>query len=194
MFSHKHALWKLSLGLILTLEDGCGQKAGTNLKEGAQAPRIRRSELRTLRLGCGFSLVEVVMAIGIVSFSMMTILALLPVGLTSLKDATDRDGITQITQQLRSDLDQIPFSSTTASVVTITSLPGETSYYARNGTLLTSAAGAYFKANFAVASPAFPGVTSSIASTSQTVTVTLSYPFNAAVPKTKVFSLLITKQ
>lgn len=51
----------------------------------------------------GFSLVEVIMAIGIVSFSVLAVLGLMPVGLSTLREATDSTVESQIVQRMASE-------------------------------------------------------------------------------------------
>ena len=120
-----------------------------------------------------FSLVEVVMAIGITSFSMLVILGLLPVGLNAVQRTTVQVGETEIARQVRADLEQLPLTGTTDS---IQALNGTTYYYSQQGTKLPSAAGAYFGATFAVGGPTVPGAPTSFGNSAQNVTVTLSFP------------------
>lgn len=58
----------------------------------------------------GFSLVEVVLALGITSFSLLTILGLLPVGLTVLKEAGDASTRARIVQKLHGEILLMPFA------------------------------------------------------------------------------------
>jgi type II secretory pathway pseudopilin PulG len=48
----------------------------------------------------GFSLIEVVLALGIVSFALMTVLALLPLGLRSIKNANEMAGASAISNDI----------------------------------------------------------------------------------------------
>lgn len=52
----------------------------------------------------GFSLVEVALAMGIVTFSLIPIFAILPVGVKTLREAMDQTVVTQIATQIQSDL------------------------------------------------------------------------------------------
>lgn len=52
----------------------------------------------------GFSLVEVTIAIGIVSFALLSLLGLLPMGLIVLRDAADQTACAHIVQKVRGDL------------------------------------------------------------------------------------------
>ncbi|MGB8356459.1 MAG: Verru_Chthon cassette protein B [Chthoniobacteraceae bacterium] len=58
----------------------------------------------------GFSLIEVVMALGIVSFAFVAIFGLLPIGLTSFRNAMDASIGSQIVQQVVTDVQQEDFS------------------------------------------------------------------------------------
>lgn len=57
-----------------------------------------------------FSLVEVTLAIGIVSFSLLAILGLMPVGLTTMRQAMDSTIETQIVRQISAEMLLTPFS------------------------------------------------------------------------------------
>ena len=62
------------------------------------------------RARLGFSLVEVTLALGIVSFSMVAIFGLLPVGLDVSRQAIDTTVCSQITQQMVHAAQQTDFS------------------------------------------------------------------------------------
>lgn len=64
---------------------------------------------RTIRLQ-GFSLVEVVMALGIMSFALMGIVGLLPAGLSQFRQAVDVTTKAQISQELTSMVQRTEFS------------------------------------------------------------------------------------
>lgn len=70
-----------------------------------------------------FSLVEVVLALGIVGFAMLALLGLLPVGLHAGRDAMNLTVGTQIAQSLSSDVHLTDFSNISAA----------TSYYDDQG-------------------------------------------------------------
>lgn len=59
---------------------------------------------------CGFSLVEVVMALGIMSFALMGIVGLLPAGLSQFRQAIDITIQSQIAQELVSELQRADYS------------------------------------------------------------------------------------
>lgn len=58
----------------------------------------------------GFSLVEVTLAMGIISFAILTVMALMPVGLSTMRSAMDQTTETQIIRQLGGEILLTPFS------------------------------------------------------------------------------------
>ncbi|MEM0895705.1 MAG: Verru_Chthon cassette protein B [Verrucomicrobiota bacterium] len=66
----------------------------------------------------GFTLVEVVIAMGIFVAAFISIMALLPASLDNLNEAGNTSLRSQITRKLSSDLRQIPFSQLESSSVT----------------------------------------------------------------------------
>lgn len=71
----------------------------------------RQPELRKL----GFSLIEVVIAIGIVSFAMMAILGLFSVGLQSNRESAEDTTLALMSQQMNAWSRSQPFTNLTAS-------------------------------------------------------------------------------
>jgi uncharacterized protein (TIGR02598 family) len=69
-----------------------------------------------------FSLVEVVIALGVVSFTILSMISLLPMGLATFRDASEIYYSSQARQQILDNLEQIP----TSSMVTL--LNGGTSF------------------------------------------------------------------
>lgn len=63
------------------------------------------------RAGAAFSLVELVIALGIVSFAMVGLIGLLPIGLTTSREAINTTVESQIVQSLSSDLLITDFSN-----------------------------------------------------------------------------------
>jgi uncharacterized protein (TIGR02598 family) len=63
----------------------------------------------------GFSLVEVALALAVASFCLITLLALLPVGLQHFRDADVQSTMVNLTTMIDRDLEATPTSSTTAS-------------------------------------------------------------------------------
>jgi type II secretory pathway pseudopilin PulG len=72
-----------------------------------QRPLQRGNRLRA----CGFSLVEVVMALGITSFAILALMALLPVGLQSAKESQEETQVSNLLAGLTADRRATPFSS-----------------------------------------------------------------------------------
>jgi uncharacterized protein (TIGR02598 family) len=58
----------------------------------------------------GFSLVETAMAVGILSFALITIIGLQPVGLTTLRSSMDSTTETQIIRQIAGEIGQTDFA------------------------------------------------------------------------------------
>lgn len=138
----------------------------------------------------GFSLVEITLALGIVCFSMLPILGLLPIGLTSLSESATRTGRANIAKELSSELQQISLSE-------IVNLPSQTYYYDRSGTPVTRGdKDVFFSANFAINDPLIPGTPTDYTTIAKTAVVTLRYPQNipTAAQKSLVFSLLAAQQ
>lgn len=74
-------------------------------------PRVHHQRNVSCRGAClGFSLIEVVMAIGIVSFAFVAIFGLIPIGLTNFRNAMDVSLVSQIAQQVVSDVEQTGLS------------------------------------------------------------------------------------
>jgi len=68
---------------------------------------------RRLGTGGGFTLVETVIALGIVSFAMLGILGMVPVGLTHFREAMSNTAESQIVQGLSNDLLAADYSKLT---------------------------------------------------------------------------------
>lgn len=62
------------------------------------------------KLRQAFSLVEITLAIGILSFCMIPIMGLIPVALNTSRKAMEKNIETRILQNVRAELLQIPFS------------------------------------------------------------------------------------
>lgn len=67
-----------------------------------------------VRLG-GFSLVEVTLAVGLTSFALLAIVGMMPVGLTTMRQAIDSTVESQITREIRTKVQQVPFSALAAT-------------------------------------------------------------------------------
>lgn len=142
----------------------------------------------------GFSLVEVVLAIGVVSFAMMAILASLPVGLRSSQQSRGQVAIANISRQLLGELQQISFNVGSPDSLVIDGL-AETPFYYTLEAARTDFEGAYYEARFEVINLALPGIAVD-SSLARSVKVTLSFPASSAPEDRQitVFSLLLAKQ
>lgn len=132
----------------------------------------------------GFSLVEVVLAVGIVSFALLPLMALLPVGLRTVKNSMTQTVTAAIAQQIRGELLQ--------ASLPIGSLGIE--YYTSDG-IKTTATDAnnpfYYTATFSLSATTIAG-DSFTAANAQSVTVYLSYPSSNQQPI--VIPLFIARQ
>lgn len=111
------------------------------------------------RLARGFSLVEVTLTIGILSFGLISILGLFPVGLRTLHQAADQVTEGQIAQRLGGEMLLTPFTQLE------TKYAQETYFYSEDGDLLGDADGARYRATFSLADPVYPGTSEVPAST-----------------------------
>jgi uncharacterized protein (TIGR02598 family) len=142
-----------------------------------------------------FSLVEVVLAIGVVSFAMMAMLGTLPVGLKSSQQSRSQVATANIARQLQGELQQLSFSAASADTLTVQNLANTPFYFTLEGTRTTDAAEAYYEASFAVNGVTVPGLTVDPAN-ARSVTVTLTHPLAAPLENRQetIFSLLLAKQ
>lgn len=145
----------------------------------------------------GFTLVEIVLALGVVSFSLLAIIGTLPVGFESMQESMMHAAQANISRELRGEFQQISFKSEDGSGVppAIAKLTGTTYFYSQEGMVLTGSANAYYAAKFDVGA----GSASSYEFKQDNVnniTVTLSYPLVApeANRKKAVFTLFAAKQ
>ncbi len=143
-------------------------------------------------LNGGFSLVEIVLAIGITSFALIATLGLLPVGLNTLRESSTQTAVANISQYIRGELQQISFNPATS--FNVQNLNSTTYYFTRDG-VKTDANGGYYLAKFDLTNGSVGGNTFDSTS-AQNIKVTLSYPAtaSAAARKTFVFSLFAARQ
>jgi len=147
----------------------------------AQITKIQRKRC------AGFNLVEIAMALAIVSFSCTCLLGLLPASLTAFHQAMGNTIESQIVQSMSNDLELDAFSSLTSS-----SFP-TTYYYDSEGQALPSSTGYYYKATVAFVqvttsnSPVnLPGTANAVAA--YNVSVSVSY---AGLAHPHVYSFII---
>ena len=167
-----------------------------------ESRRLRRAGVRkSVRFLRGFSLVEITLALGIVSFGLVATLGTMAVGLNTVRDATTQAAVSNIARQLRGDLQQISFDTNSTTAVNIQSLSQTNYFYSQDG-VASASAGAHYKAAFEVGGASVEGTggSSDVATfapeSAKMVKVTLSYPQTAPVSNQKrlVFSLLLAKQ
>jgi len=108
----------------------------------------------------GFSLVEVVISLGIVGFAFVALLGLMPVGLSTLRDAMNSTTEGMIVKQLAYQARQGNFTNLEATY------GGQILYYDEDGTGLTEAQSAqsYFRISTSVRNSDYPGATVNTAS------------------------------
>jgi uncharacterized protein (TIGR02598 family) len=101
-----------------------------------------------------FTLVEVVLSLGVVAFAFVPIIGLLPLGLDMSRKAIDATVEAHIAQQLTTQAQQTDFSVLiTPAASTNFSSPGATpapTYYDDLGNTLSSSSGAVYEAGFIV--------------------------------------------
>lgn len=105
-----------------------------------------------------FSLVEVTLALGIVAFSLVTLLGVMPMGLSTFHKAVETSVSSQIVQQVVTDVEQTDFGSLTSSTTGVTQLGLR--YFDDQGNELPSATspGAIYQVNVVVnTTPVFSG-------------------------------------
>ncbi len=90
------------------------------------------SRARSRSSGQAFSLVEVVLAIGVASFTLLGMVALLPIGLKTAKEAADATTQSQIVQYCRNQLELTPFANLS------TAWTSQTLYFDNQGLPTTS--------------------------------------------------------
>jgi uncharacterized protein (TIGR02598 family) len=109
-----------------------------------------------------FSLVEVTLAMALVSFAVITIIGLLPVGLNALHRVIDTTEEAQIVRQIGAQAVLTPYSTLSAT------FSGQTFYYDQDGVLLTNSpapmpAATRYRAATTVVTPVYPGSTGAAA-------------------------------
>jgi uncharacterized protein (TIGR02598 family) len=154
----------------------------------------------------GFSLIEIVLAIGIVSFAAMAIVGALPAGLQVVHDARVQAATANIVGQLRGELQQIPFNAG-SSTVSMANLEDKNYLYTADGVFLgeegtaQNPGDAYYKAVFeldpaSVLSAAATDARAYGTEHARVIKVTLLYP-QSAPPENQqrsVFSLFASRQ
>jgi uncharacterized protein (TIGR02598 family) len=150
-----------------------------------------------------FTLIEVVMAMAVVSFALLAITGLLPIGLQSMRDSQNDQATGTIANQIRGDLQQVAFVADPNNPnpqVLLSTLTTSNYYYTAEGLKTTSTGTAgqpYYMASFFVTNAAVNGTayggTTTVPNNAAVVTVSLAYP-TPAYTHTSTFTLFATKQ
>lgn len=144
----------------------------------------------TLRDHAAFSLVEVTMAIGIVSFAILSVLGTMSVGLSTVRDAKKDTASAQIAAQIGSGMSQTPFASLAAFAA------GGPYFFDDGGKRLDGFQAASFSATVEAVSSAYPGAPSDVLTTSASkwrITVSSLRPGTTNAISSSRFSLLVPK-
>lgn len=120
--------------MIIHSSKNIGNAAPANSRSGSPSSC---GEIRSVQ---AFSLVEVVLALGIISFAMTTLMALLPVGLTTLRDSIETTVRADVIRQVAGELQQTPFSQ----------ISGSTNCYFSDEGVPTNAGSSFFMVNYTV--------------------------------------------
>ena len=122
---------------------------------------------RRADISSAFSLIEVTLSIGIVAFAFVALLGLLPVGLTTFRQAIDTTVGSQIVQRIVDEAQQTDYPSLIANPVT-------TRYFDDQGNEVAASASIY-TAEIVVTSPsALPNTTTPASASLATITVKLA--------------------
>ncbi len=141
----------------------------------------------------GFTLVEVVLAVGVIAFAFVTTMGLLPVGLNVSREAVDTTVVSHIYQNLSSQAQQTDFSR-------LNTLNAQAHYYDQQGKSVdANSTNSIYKAEYKVnTSTAFPSnqVSSRLATVSIYILATRGQQVLTAKPSTNAgsqkFNVLIS--
>jgi uncharacterized protein (TIGR02598 family) len=131
----------------------------------------------------GFSLVEVTIALGVLSFAAVAIIGILPVGLTSMRQSMNQTVEAQIVRSIAAQ----------AVTTSFTNL-ARTAYYDTDGQPLDGAGGAYYTATITTAPSSYPGSQQSSTITNSLVSLTIqlvAQQNSAAVGTTNTYAIQV---
>lgn len=136
----------------------------------------------------GFSLVEVVVAMGIVTFSLVAMLGLMPVGLSTLRQSMDRNAEAQILGQISSELFATSFDR-------LGEYAGKSPYYFDGeGQPVPSAQSAIYSAVVRPPkAPSYPGVPAGMQTSLADVQVEISSPRSQLPGQARIQSIYVAK-
>ena len=119
------------------------------MKEKDLLPALAKPNKK--EISAGFSLIEVVIAIGIIAFAFIAIIGLIPTGLSSIKGSMQTSVMSRIAQKVISDAEQSDFT-------TLAGLMSSTNYFDVEGNPLPSSSNSLYWANLTTLSNAvLPG-------------------------------------
>jgi uncharacterized protein (TIGR02598 family) len=133
-------------------------------------PPIRRNRLLN-----AFSLVEVAMAMSITSFSLLSVIALLPSGLQAVKDSAQDTALSSIIRSVRAELNQTAFTDVRDK------LTQQSWHFDYTGLRLDGTSNQqdrYFEVTFDAKAPTLPAGLD-VSTVAQTVTIRATYPVGA---------------
>lgn len=137
----------------------------------------------------GFTLVEVAIALGIVSFALLALVGLLSSGLRSVGESATETALAVIVRQVRAELNQAEFHD----------LSLDPWYFNEAGLRLPRgepSSERFFKLEFSEANPEVAGQTVGFERSAKIVSLSVSYPDFAppAARSTDTFSMLVARQ
>ena len=152
--------------------------------------------MRRTASNAGFSLIEVVIALGIFSFCIVAIVGLLPVGMNSVRSVSNENNAIHIASSIEGIWQAAPLGSTITIPNIITDLPISTSknatyYFDEFGEPLASSTGASLKMSYTTVNYTAAGT-----GNATTVNMAFAWPPGAANPNyqtVREFSYTISK-
>ena len=141
----------------------------------------------------GFSLIEVVIALGIFAFCIVAIVGLLPVGMNSVRSVSNENNAIHIASSIEGIWQVAPLGSTITIPNIITNLPISTSqnatyHFDEFGEPLASSTGASLKMSYTTVNYTAAGT-----GNATTVNMTFSWPPSGSYQTTREFSYTISK-
>src|SRR5438034_3041702 len=97
-----------------------------------------RGHVRALQKAAGFSLVEIVLALGVAGFCLVAIVGLMPVGVQTNRNANSQTAATNIMAAIVADLRSTPAAATTSPHFAITFDTEKTLFFGASGQASTS--------------------------------------------------------
>lgn len=155
----------------------------TNLSPRPTTARPTLSNIR--RLCGGFSLVEIAIAMGLVTFSMVAVIGLLPVGLSTLRKATANTVEAQIVNRIAADAALIPFQN-------LGEFAANVLHFDNEGRRVISPTEGIFFVELEVDAPSYPGMPSDIGATLVNLQVSISTP-QTALGNSRIYNLLVSR-